>query len=261
VPADHASLARAVREGRTMATTGPLLLFRIDDRNSGSTLPPDGRPHIVEIRAHQAHHNWSLATKAAASGTASGVAKVELIRNGVVVKSWEPKTPDADLRWSVSETEPCWYAARVYGTDGRWQVALASPIYFAGRRVAPKREPLLTTVRGRIYDFRTGDERAGDVEVHRGDAVLARFKARGQFRLRMPLDAEIAVTAAGCPPMRKGVATRLRARPSIPVVFVCRGPGPAGDPRPVRVAGPPGRSGIPPGLPHARLLPRRRAAR
>ena len=50
VPVGHTSLARAVREGRTLATTGPLLLFRIDDRISGSTLPPDGRPHIVDIR-------------------------------------------------------------------------------------------------------------------------------------------------------------------------------------------------------------------
>jgi hypothetical protein len=203
VPVDHASLARAVREGRTMATTGPLLLFRIDDRISGSTLAPDGRPHKVEITAHHAHHNWSLATKDAARGTPTGIAKVELIRNGIVVKSWVPNAPHAELRWTLSETEPCWYAARAYGTDGRWQVALASPIYFAGQPVAPKREPLTTTVRGRIYDFRTGDEREGDVEVHRGDAVLARFKARGQFRLRMPLDAEIAVTAPGCPQIRK----------------------------------------------------------
>ncbi len=153
--------------------------------------------------AFQSHHNWTLATKDAARGTPTGIVRVELIRNGIVVKSWEPNSPDATLRWSVNETEPCWYAARAYGTDRRWQVALASPIYFAGRRVMPKRESLITTVRGRVYDFRTGVEREGNVEVRRDHAVLARFKARGQFRLRMPLDAEITVTAAGCPPMRK----------------------------------------------------------
>ena len=54
-----------------------------------------------------------------------------------------------------------------------------------------------------MYDFRTGVEHEGDVEVRRGHAVLAHLKARGQFRLRMPLDAEITVTSAGCPPMRK----------------------------------------------------------
>jgi hypothetical protein len=202
-PVDHGALATAVRKGRTMATTGPLLLFSIDGQISGSTLPPDGRPHAVEIRAYQAHHNWSLSTKDVAHGTPVGISKVELIRNGTVVKSWEPNSADATLRWSVNETEPCWYAVRAYGTDRRWQIALASPIYFAGQPVIPKRERLITTVRGRVYDFRTGAEREGDVEVRRGTTVLARFKATGQFRLRMPLDAEISVTAAGCPPMRK----------------------------------------------------------
>jgi hypothetical protein len=200
---DHANLAEAVRAGRTLATTGPLLLFGIDGQISGSTLSPDGQPHVVEIDVHQAHHNWTLATMDSGRGTPAGIAKVELIRNGVVVKSWEPKVPQAALRWSVAETGPCWYAARAYGTDCLWQVALASPIYFAHRRVTPKREPLTTTVRGRVYDFRTGVEREGDVEVRRGDVVLARFKARGQFRVRMPLDAEIAVCAAGSPPIRK----------------------------------------------------------
>jgi hypothetical protein len=200
---NHATLSGAVREGRTMATTGPLLLFRIDDRISGSTLPTDGRTHAVEIRAHQAHHNWSLATRDAGNGMSAGIATVELIRNGVVVKTWEPGVADATLRWSVAETEPCWYAARAYGTDRRWQVALASPIYFAGRPAARKREPLATIVRGRVYDFRTGVEREGHVEVRRGDAVLARFKARGQFRLKMPLDAEISVGSAGVRPIRK----------------------------------------------------------
>jgi hypothetical protein len=202
-PVDHAALATAVRKGRTMATTGPLLLFRIDGQISGSTLSPDGKLHAVEIRAYQAHHNWSLATKDAAQDTSRGIARVELIRNGTVVKNWEPNSPDVTLLWSVQETKPCWYAVRAYGADRRWQVALASPIYFAGRPVTNKRQPLITSVRARVYDFRTGVEREGDVEVRRGREVLARFKARGQFRLRMPLDAEITVSAGGCPPIRK----------------------------------------------------------
>ncbi len=260
-PVDHAALATAVREGRTMATTGPLLLFSIDDRISGSTFPPDGRPHTVEIRAHQAHHNWSLATNDVARGTLAGIARVELLRNGIVVKSWEPKLSDATLRWSVNETEPCWYAARAYGTDRRWQVALASPIYFANRPVAPKREPLMTTVRGRVYDFRTGVEREGDVEVRRGDSVLA------QLQGPRSVPAENAARRRDrrqCPRVSddpQGATARLCARTSIPLVPAGRGPGTAGDARPVRVAGPPGRSGVPPGVPHARLLRRRRAAR
>ena len=150
----HDTLADAVRQGRTMATTGPLLLFRIDGQVSGSTLPPDGRTRTAEIEAHHSFHNWSFASSRE-PGKSVGIAKVELSRNGVVVKSWEPGTPDAKLSWPVVESEPCWYAARALGTDGRWQVALASrSLRQPGR--GPEAEAFATTVRGRIYDFRTG---------------------------------------------------------------------------------------------------------
>jgi len=199
----HASLTEAVRQGRTMATTGPLLLFRIDGQLSGATLPLDGQARNVEIEVFHPHHNWSLESNSGEQGKPSAVTKVELIRNSQVVKTWEPEEPHAKLSWSIKESTPCWYAARVYGKDRQWQVALASPIYFAAQPVARKRDPLATTVLGRIYDFRTGDEREGDVEVRRGASILAQFKARGQFRVKMPLDAEIVVNAPGVPPIHK----------------------------------------------------------
>jgi hypothetical protein len=131
------------------------------------------------------------------------VSKVELIRNGKVVKSWEPKTPEAHLTYEVKDSEPCWYAARAYGTDANWQVAVASPIYVAAEPVPQKRAPFATTVRARIYDFKSGKERTGTVEVRRGAEVLKRFEADGQFAVKMPLDAEIAVSGAGVREMRK----------------------------------------------------------
>jgi hypothetical protein len=198
---DNPSLAQAVRQGRTMATTGPLLLLSIDRNMSGSTIPSDGKPHAVNIDAHHSHHNWTLATSDAKSGTPEGIAKVELIRNGVVVKSWEPAKQDVQLSWSVTESSPCWYAARAYGSDGRWQVALASPIYFAPEPVPAKRPPLMVHVQGRIYDFVTGKERDGAVTVHRGGEVLKQFAAGGNFTADMPLDAEISVAADGAEPL------------------------------------------------------------
>jgi hypothetical protein len=94
---------------------------------------------------------------------------------------------------------------RAYASDRRWQVALASPIYFADMPVPAKREPLNTVVRGRIYDFLTGQERSGQVEIRRGDQVLKQFDARGQFRVRMPIDAEIVVQATGERPIKKNL--------------------------------------------------------
>jgi hypothetical protein len=192
-PIDHKSLAEAVRQGRTMATTGPLVLFDIDDKISGSTIVPDGKPHTVHIQTHYPQHAWSL--------KAGTISKVELIRNGEVVHAWD--SPEEKLTWTVTETKPCWYVVRVYGTDQRWQVGLASPVYFSEKPKPAKTEPFAATVRGRIYDFKTGAERAAKVEIRRGAELLKSFPAKGQFKVRMPLDADIIVQAEGAEPLQK----------------------------------------------------------
>lgn len=201
----HQSLSEAVRRGRTIATTGPLLQFKINGRISGSTLPTDGQTQTVEIEAWYAQHAFSLETTDPKTGQPAGVAKVELIRNGKVVKTWEPNQPHVKLTHTITEREPCWYVSRVYGTDQRWQVGAASPIYFAPQPVPSKREPFATLVRGRIYDFKTGEERSGTVEIRRDEQVLLSFSANGQFRVKMPLDAEIIVRGAGVRPIRKNL--------------------------------------------------------
>ena len=203
-PTDR-SLSEAVRRGRTFASTGPLVEFQIDGQISGATLPIDGRPHTVTIQADHPHHAFSLLSKDAKTGEPVGVRRVELIRNGVVVKTWEPKTTSARLEHTVSESQNCWYAVRVFGSDERWQVALASPIYFAKAAVAQKREPASSIVRGRIYDFRSGAERSATVIVRRDDEILKSFTADGQFRVKMPLDAELVVQADGERPLVKNL--------------------------------------------------------
>ena len=201
----HQSLSEAVRRGRTIATTGPLLQFKINGQISGSTLPTDGQAQTIEIEAWYAQHAFSLQTTDPKTGQPVGVAKVELIRNGKVVKTWEPNLPHVKLTHTITEREPCWYVARVYGTDQRWQVGAASPIYFASQPVPSKREPLASIVRGRIYDFKTGEEQGGTVEIRRDEQVLLSFSARGQFRVKMPLDAEIIVRGDGVRPIRKNL--------------------------------------------------------
>jgi hypothetical protein len=200
---DHETLSEAVQRGRTIATTGPVLRYSIDGQISGATLPPDGRPHALKIEAWLPQHAFTLET-----GTAErhgGIGRVELIRNGVVVKTWEPHAAKVEIAETVTESAPCWYVARVYGEDAKWQVGVASPIYFAAQPAPLKREPLPIEVRGRIYDFQTGAERAGTVEIRRDDQVLKSFPARGPFRVKMPLDAEIVVRADGFRPLTKNL--------------------------------------------------------
>ena len=122
-----------------------------------------------------------------------GISRIELHRNGKVVREWKPNSIQAKLTHTVTETQSCWYTVRAFGTGERWQVAVASPIYFAKDKIQQKRDPLLYLVRGRIYDFATGKDRAGEVEIRRQDTVLKTFAATGQFQVRMPIDAEIMV--------------------------------------------------------------------
>ena len=202
---DHETLSSAVRAGRTLATTGPLLQFSIDGQISGATIAPDGTRKVMKIEAWLPQHAFTLETKDPKSGRPSGIGRVELIRNGTVVKKWEPHTPHVEISEDVSESEPCWYVVRVFGEDATWQVGVASPIYFSAQPMAAKREPLPITVRGRIYGFHTGEEQAGTVEIRRHGKVTKSFPARGRFRVRMPLDAEVLVDAKGFRPGRRNL--------------------------------------------------------
>jgi hypothetical protein len=199
------NLVEAVRQGRTMATTGPLVRFSVDGEISGATLPIDGTPRTISIEVDYPQHAFSLDRLDPKTGEPTAIARIELIRNGVVAKEWTPKSNHASVTYVAQESEPCWYAARVYGSDSQRQVALASPIYFDREPAAGKDEPFAVVVRGRIYDFASGDERSGQVEIVRHGESLKRFEAKGQFRVRMPIDAEIAVTSGDERPLRKNL--------------------------------------------------------
>ena len=78
-----AAATRAAAQGRTFATTGPLLLVSVDGKAPGSSLPADGRPRNMHIEA------WS-------SGAATGgLGRVEILRNGRLFQniSWTAGRP------------------------------------------------------------------------------------------------------------------------------------------------------------------------
>jgi hypothetical protein len=199
------ALCEAVRQGRTFATTGPLIQFRIANQLSGATLPVDGAECEVTIDAWYPQHSFSLESVDKVTGQPVGISKVELLRNGSVVQHWEPNSAEVHLRHKISESEDSWYALRAYGSDQRWQVALASPIYFSGEPVRRKRAPREVPVQGQIYDFVTGNERSGTVTIRRHGEQLQRIDAMGSFQVNMPLDAEITVEAEGEPAITKNL--------------------------------------------------------
>ncbi|HEV7282951.1 MAG TPA: CehA/McbA family metallohydrolase [Pirellulaceae bacterium] len=199
------NLVAAVRQGRTMATTGPLVRFSIDGEISGATFPPDGQSRTISIDVYYPQHAFSLDSVDAKTNEPTAISRIELLRNGVVAREWTPKSSQASVTHTIAESDRCWYATRVYGSDAQWQVALASPIYFDREAAAPKDEPFGVVARGRIYDFETGRERSGQVEIVRHGKTLKRFDAEGQFRVRIPIDAEIVVTSGYERPLTKNL--------------------------------------------------------
>ncbi len=204
-PITQQALCEAVRQGRTFATTGPLVQFRVADQISGATLPTDGQKRQVVVDAYYPQHSFSLESTDSKTKTPIAIGRIELIRNGVVVKQWEPQQQAVHLEHVLTESKDSWYVVRAFGNDQRWQVALTSPIYFSGRTVPQKREPREVLVKGDIYDFKTGAERSGEVVIRRQGKELQRMSATGPFDARMPLDAEISVEAPGEPTITKNL--------------------------------------------------------
>jgi hypothetical protein len=204
-PLTQQALCEAVRRGRTMATTGPLVQFRIAEQLSGSTLPLDGGKRELRIDAFYPQHSFSLDSIDRKTKKPNAISKVELIRNGIVVKQWEPNSSEVHLAHEISESKDSWYIVRVLGSDHLWQVALTSPIYFSERTVPQKKEPREVAVKGNIYDFTTGAKRTGEVTIRRHGAEIARIIATGVFETKMPLDAEITVEADGEPAITKNL--------------------------------------------------------
>ncbi|GEM_PF-904265 len=197
------NICTAIRQGRTFATTGPLVFFSIDGAQSGDTVPVGA--HTVAIEAYLPFHPWSLANTTTAGTAPMRLSQIELVRNGVQVKNWTSLNVAATtLYWSINETATnAYYTVHVKGNDGDTIAAIASPIYFDDRPLHQK--PLVTTIEGRVYDAYTGERKPATVAVSRYGTPLADFVTAtdGFFKIQMPLDADVILrplardTAAG----------------------------------------------------------------
>lgn len=138
-------LARAIKQGRSFVTSGPLLHFRMDDAEVGSVV------HLDEPKRMKAQ------IEAWASGVPGEfLTRVELIRNGEVIKSWDlPARPGSViLETEVEEARTCWYIVRGMGSSTD-QIAITNPIYFEDRNYqAPQPVPAKVTLT--VKEARTG---------------------------------------------------------------------------------------------------------
>jgi hypothetical protein len=191
-PFSLAAVARATAQGRTFATTGPLLLARMDSQPPGAAFPADGQERHLAIEA------W-------ASGTdATGLTRLEVWRNGQVMHTFNcaPPVPSLKTNLAVRETEPTWYCVRAYGGDARRQRAI-SGAFFLETNAAQRPAPVPARVRVKLLSAETGAALSGTLTEVRYEATLPRDGRRHELRdgegvVTIPATARLRADAPGC---------------------------------------------------------------
>jgi hypothetical protein len=119
----HESWLRALKQGRTFVTNGPLLDFRIDGKQIGSDVTLK-EPADVSIAGHVRF-----------DGERDVIQRVEIVENGEVIRTLPAPKESAEIRFEFKRpvSEAAWLAVRVWGTrqekDTPWQrEKLSSPV-------------------------------------------------------------------------------------------------------------------------------------
>jgi hypothetical protein len=147
--------------------------------------------------------NLQARLRAWASGEAGErLTKVELIRNGAVVRTWnvDDKAQAFDESWMLTENATAWYVARCYGSTAD-QVAITNAIYFEGSDYR-RPEPAKAHVIGIVRDRESGAALDGIVEVMEMDGRKAVAKEKvhfkgGRFEISVPATVRLRVSSPG----------------------------------------------------------------
>ncbi len=157
-------VAAAIRAGRSFVTSGPLLVLEIGGHGSGSVVTLPATAQKGRIRA------W-----------AERLTRVELIRNGAVVRTFDAAAGKTEFTadFDVNETDPAWYIARCYGADDM-QVAFTNPVWFEPRDWRPP-QPARAQVSITVLDDK-GKTLDGECDVLRMVGKEAFVETRLAFR-------------------------------------------------------------------------------
>lgn len=193
-PVSRAAVANAIRKGRVMATTGPLVLFTIDGAAPGDSLPADGQPKTARIQASYSFNPWTLSYSNFDATADCKITLVELIRNGEVVKTWNPDAPNVVLTAEIREhQQEASYMVRVLGNESVWMAGYSSPIYFEEASRPRQPEIFKSLIKGRVYDARGGNSLTAQVSCVRYGKTewTIATDTNGLFKAMVPIDAEL----------------------------------------------------------------------
>lgn len=177
---NFANWAKAVRKGNTFATTGPLLLLRVDGRVPGGEIPLGSGGGTVEVEAH--------------ARCFTPIHSVEIVVNGRVVTSREEKRGARELvlREKIPVSAPAWIAARCESQSApgvRWPRvgAHTSPVYLTvpGRELfsAPIASYFMAMIDGTQSWFETIATRADPERYEKVRKVYVNARAELQKRI------------------------------------------------------------------------------
>src|SRR5262249_28260661 len=123
----------AVREGRTFATTGPLLNLTINEHGPGSVIPLAPNAAMVHVRAE--------------ARSITPFNQVELVFNGKVIESAAATEPTdsspaaADIDADVTLPSGGWVAVRCTAKPAADVVAHTSPVYVESKGMSAELTP------------------------------------------------------------------------------------------------------------------------
>lgn len=188
-PLSVSALARAVRDGRTVASTGPMVLAMAAGQGPGARLTADGTAYQVRVEA------WG------GPGREGGLRRVELVGNGGVLARWtpagQPKHFVADCPFVAAGA--AWLVARAVGEDSA--AAVARPLYFRPRGWQPPAPPPAKVTLDLEQSLRSSGG-AVTVQVIAGDRALwARRVDAPQLRCDVPASTWFRTSAPGRPPV------------------------------------------------------------
>ena len=190
------SLARAVREGHTVVSTGPVLLADVKGLPPGSTLPKQGA-HRIHVRS------W------ARGDHADPIQKMELWSHGKVIASHpstDPVSSDHTFTWTPAGDSD-WVAVRVLSKRG-W--AMTSAFYADGPRWRAK-QPVDCDLEIQIHGLTAAEMQKAEVQIWDRDPALPNAirtqtaPATGTMTMKIPVTASVVVTAPG----RKRIESRV----------------------------------------------------
>lgn len=144
--------ARAIAQGRTVATSGPLLVAMVDSKPPGTAFAADGKKHTLNLEA------W------ASGASPKGLASIEVLRNGILFWTNEinGQLTSYSQALSLVETQRAWYCVRLWGDAAEKTCAVSGAFYF---QTEPYRRPPIVPaqVEVSLRDAQSGDWLSGKI--------------------------------------------------------------------------------------------------